>query len=282
MYRSHRAAVLRTLVNNTADVQMRGRLRLSKWLLFQLVFRAWAASTTESQTAVQSYRALGLYRIYYGGFQDRTFHHKLEQLHRTLRDLVMGETGRLLQETWGHFASLPFSAIKVLSYSGAVLRCSHDGTPRRWKWTDPGNHAYCVLWYLIRKTARHISSTCPGLDQPRRLLDSMMLCQKTWPRGPTRFPELVGDLIEAALALGYIDGSLEHVVMDLSPVAHWIHMFPQVLSTNCGIAIRATHLDPYQLADAILCARGGHSTGDWTSFLTVVGIRESTIRDPRL
>ena len=109
-----------------------------------------------------------------------------------------------------------------------------------------------------------------------------MLCEETWPRGPTRFPELVGHLIEAALALGYIDGSLEHVVMALSPVAHWIHMFPQVLCTNSGIAIRATHLDPYQLADAILCAREGHSKGDWTSFLTVVGTCESTIRDPRL
>ena len=266
-------ALLRGVFQNAVDVQNGPRLGFPKWLLFRMVFRAWAAACPLRSDVGSRDK----YEFYLG-FRDRTFRAKLELLHCSLRDLVIGPSGRFIHEQLTHFNSLPFSVIKVLSYSGAVLRCDFAGTPRRWHWYDPGNHSYCVLWYLIRKTARHIALTS-DVEQPRILWQAMLQCEQHWPREAARFNELVGDLLEASLALGYADQTLEHVILSLSSIAHWVTVFPQILGTNSGLRIRPTVLDPYQMADVILCARMGHHTGEWTAFMSVLCANE--FRNPR-
>ena len=216
---------------------------------------------------------------------------------RFLAQLMRSEYARHLNELWGwllrmatgsstsirvietfHVAHthMPFPAVKMCSYSGAVVRVKNR-KPQHWQWYDPGNWCYATIWYLLWKVARHWQKTTD--QDPRslefmaacRLLQSMTACEYRWPRQWPAFYELAGDLFEMLLARGYCSTELEHVIDDFSLVTDKLLGIYRSLRSNHSQA--TPHIEPYLFADALLSARSGHRSGQWETFNRLIRLR---------
>ena len=113
--------------------------------------------------------------------------------------------------------------VKICSHCGACVRWNR--TERRpekqWKWYDAGNWVYATVWHLLRKAARfllELPADGPLHKRADRLERTMAHAQDRWQRifGSPRSWELLGDLVELALARGYLEPSLEPIVFFLS------------------------------------------------------------------
>ena len=213
--------------------------------------------------------------------RDATFKSPLAGLWKSLRSIVTEKTsGVLLCQTWA-IATLymQFSFIKKCSYSGACLRWDRFSSKplKGWRWYDPGNWAYAVIWHLIRKTARHWTAH-HEIDDCRlraaRLQRAMNLAQQRFARraedGTNVGPrwEVLGDFCEMALARGYYYQDSEVIVLALSEIACMVLEVFNVLMNRCprGHSEPRGYIEPMVYADALLMAACGHRHADFTSF----------------
>ena len=97
---------------------------------------------------------------------------------------------------------MDFVDIKLLSRSGAVTK-ERGG----WKWYDPGNFVYAMLWHMIRIVAEVYLKKYRGAECPRdarvahscrNFLFAMCLVRCRWPRevDSKRGMERLGDMFE--------------------------------------------------------------------------------------
>ena len=105
---------------------------------------------------------------------------------------------------------MSYSQIKLLSYKGAVYI--------RGYWYDPGNFMYTLWWHIWAQFARHLQrrsrpSRASVLSESElrnvasRVTDIQRMVRQRWHREPDapQWLELVGDLMELSLGLGYVD-----------------------------------------------------------------------------
>ena len=92
-------------------------------------------------------------------------------------------------------------------------------------------------------------------------------CVERWPRTNTsRTYEVFGDLLELALARGYADSAMEHLIQDVSAVVALVKEAFDVMVLDNPPHNRATMaLSPNPFADVLLCANVCHRRREFSS-----------------
>ena len=91
-------------------------------------------------------------------------------------------------------------------------------------------------------------------------------CLERWPRtNESRRYEVFGDLLELALARGYSDADMEHLVHDISAIGAFVKEAYNVMAMDNPLHNRpfAVHLAPSPFADVLLCAGWCHRHRDF-------------------
>ena len=76
---------------------------------------------------------------------------------------------------------------------------------------------------------------------------------------------MVGDLLELALARGYSDAGMEHLIRDISALGAFVRAAYAVMKLDNPPHNRpfTVHLAPSAFADVLLCAAWCHRHGDF-------------------
>ena len=212
---------------------------------------------------------------FYRRVQQSDFKPKLRNMYARLHAIVTCKagqrTGISLLETWTvAVRNMPWSAIKVCTYSGACRRwdIQRDRAARGYHWCDMGNWCYTVVWELIRKQARHDAERS-GNRFAVQFGHVMRLCKQRWPRANQRRTyEVFGDLIELALARGYNDQFFEHIIDDISALAAVVEESYRVMKLDNPLHNRpfVVPIAPAPFADVLLSAHSCHRLGDFRPF----------------
>ena len=247
------------------------------------LFRTWrefrvrsgpSSSSTTVATTVQD-RAVQAHVDWLMPLTEAQFRNSLEQLWRVLRNSLEElwlDVGVHLMHTWA-IAGMCMSLkhVKICSHFGACVRWNRpERRPeKQWKWYDAGNWVYATVWHLLRKTARFLGelpADGPLHKRAERLHRAMLHAQDRWQRAFSlpRSWELLGDLVELALARGYFEPSLEPIVFFLSQVACIVQDVWFMLQNLANEKL--PYISPDVFADMLLLARGGHGTADWQAF----------------
>ena len=166
--------------------------------------------------------------------------------------------------------TLPWASLKHISHSGAIrVRPSR----RRYVWQDPGNFVYAVSFHLLVMTARHMAK-CGSQDHRRPGRDaavSMVMVAseaiaERWTRelDSRNGMELLGDLWEYALGMGYDLEEWETVIHHASPFIERVHDIRWFIKENAAFSrARDLRFEPAgltarKLAGAILHSINSH------------------------
>ena len=90
------------------------------------------------------------------------------------------------------------------------------------------------------------------------------------------FNELLGDMMELALARGYSDDNLMHIVHDISSLSEAVKSIYSMLKHENPPHNRPfnVHIDPMVIADILLSAHTCHRMEEWSRFDLIVNSPE--------
>ena len=133
-------------------------------------------------------------------------------------------------------ASMSYPQIKALSHKGAIY------FERRW--SDPGNFIYTIWWTIWGMMAKQLSRRPATRIQANwektrttasKVTEVQRMVRNRWTRDPdtAKWMELVGDLMEVSLGVGYIDQPrFWRIIAQVSPIIEEIRSTLLFLDNN--------------------------------------------------
>ena len=257
------------------------------WLL-TVILRGWQRQVRRQEELPDLTRQRRQAAIFVRRVAQKDVLKTLRRMYERLIHIVSGSaTGIRLLETWTvAYNNMPWCAIKLCTYNGACLRwdTSKDVAEKGYRWHDPGNYTYAVVWHLILKLARHEAARKSMAHAPEPTPSTSRIiaaqfgivadrCYERWPRvNADHFNELVGDLMELALARGYSDDTLMHIIRDVSSLSAAVSGLYNLMEYDNPLHNRPfnVRINPKQIADILLTAHSCHRLGDWSRFNRLV------------
>ena len=196
----------------------------------------------------------------------------LHDLWEAMKDLVepCSRTSLSLVQLWNEASEASsFRVVKHKSHNGACVAWNgqtHQPVKGS-RYYDPNNRTYEIVWHLIGLVAAHHLRTSGSESAVHihctNLIKAREDCLRRWPRDPHthRGRELVGDLLEFALAEGYEKANTHrHIMDDISAVVALVTGIREHL-TNSDVPfgyVAPANLDSRTFAKALVLARAWH------------------------